>query len=203
MLQNSQKTKQYYKNKKSVLKGEQNHNDGLYDVKFRKPTTTHNNILTKTHHEKINLLIQVDKNKSELAQFLHGTLFSPAISTLTKAIANNHFLTWPGIKKWNFKKLVANSIPMNLGHLNQERKNLQSTKNKKTNSDNINNCFFLHHEKEKCSIAFSTIHTIVQKQTAYGDLTGQFPYKSLTGNKYIYVMYDYDSNVILEQATQN
>ena len=42
-----------------------------------------------------------------------------------------------------------------------------------------------------------------RKQTAYGDLTGQFPFQSSTGNKYIYVMYNYDSNAILVQAIQN
>ena len=47
------------------------------------------------------------------------------------------------------------------------------------------------------------MHPIGEKQTAYGDLTGQFPYNSSTGNKYIYVMYDYDSNAILVQAIQN
>ena len=65
------------------------------------------------------------------------------------------------------------------------------------------NCFFLKHKKEKCNIAFSTIHPYSQKQTAYGDLTGQFPYISSTGNRYIYVMYNYNSNAILVQAIPN
>ena len=61
---------------------------------------------------------------------------------------------------------------MHLGHLNQERKNLQSTKIKKANSDKMeNNCYFPLHEKEKCNMTFSTIHPYIQKQTAYGDLT--------------------------------
>ena len=65
------------------------------------------------------------------------------------------------------------------------------------------NCYFPQHEKEKCNIMFSTIHSYSPKQTAYGDLTGQFPYKSSMGNRYIYVMYDYDSNTILVQAIPN
>ena len=118
----------------------------------------------------------MDKNKSKLAQFSHGILFSPVISTLMKAIANDHFITWPGIEKLNFEKLVMDSVPMNLGHLNQERKNLQSTKHK-LNDDEINNWFFPQHENKKCNIAFSTIHQIKEKKTVYGDLTGQFPFQ--------------------------
>ena len=69
--------------------------------------------------------------------------------------------------------------------------------------ENKNECYFPQHEKEKCNIAFSTIHPYSPKQTAYGDLTGKFPYKSLMVNRYIYVMYDYNSNAILVQAIPN
>ena len=146
-----------------IIQGKQNIKYGLYNVQFKIETNTSrsNDIIGDIKHQKVNVIIQVDKNKAKLAQFLHGTLFSPSISTLKKVISNNHLLTWPGIKKLNFTKLVANIIPMTLGHLNQERKNLQSTKfiTTKTNIDNMENeseCYFLQHEKEKCNIAFST-----------------------------------------------
>ena len=32
------------------------------------------------------------------------------------------------------------------------------------------------------------------KNTTYTDLTGRFSYKSTSGNEYIYVMYDWNSN---------
>ena len=65
------------------------------------------------------------------------------------------------------------------------------------------NCYFPEHRKEKCNMVFSAIHLYSPKQTAYGDITGQFPYKSSTGNRYIYVLYDYNSNAILVQAIPN
>ena len=43
----------------------------------------------------------------------------------------------------------------------------------------------------------------MKKLTAYRDLTGQFPFKYTTGNRYIYVMYNYESNAILVQAIPN
>ena len=69
--------------------------------------------------------------------------------------------------------------------------------------ENENECYFPQIKKEKCNIMFSTIHLYTTKQTAYGDLTGQFPYKSSMGNRYIYVMYNYHLNVILVQAIPN
>ena len=38
---------------------------------------------------------------------------------------------------------------------------------------------------------------------SYGDLTGAFPYTSSRGNKYLYVMYDHDSNGILVTPLKN
>ena len=41
------------------------------------------------------------------------------------------------------------------------------------------------------------------KHMGYGDLTGRFPYLSSQGNKYILIVYDYDSNAILAEAIQS
>ena len=41
------------------------------------------------------------------------------------------------------------------------------------------------------------------KHTAYGDLTGRFPYKSSRGNQYLLVIYDYDSNAILAEPLKS
>ncbi len=63
---------------------------------------------------------------------------------------------------------------MVLGRLNQERKNLQSTKigTKITKMESENECYFPQHEKEKCNMMFSTIHCHTPKHTAYRDLKG-------------------------------
>ena len=42
-------------------------------------------------------IITKDKSKSDLAQYLHDTVFSPSITTFAKAIKNENFITWPGI----------------------------------------------------------------------------------------------------------
>ena len=73
-------------------------------------------------------IITKDKTKTELARYLHGTTFCPSISTFTKAVRNGNFVTWPGIDTLNFDKRIGTTITTELGHLDQERKNLRSTK---------------------------------------------------------------------------
>ena len=41
------------------------------------------------------------------------------------------------------------------------------------------------------------------KEMSYEDLTGAFPYTSSRGYKYLYVLYNYDSNLILVEPLKN
>ena len=51
-------------------------------------------------------------------------------------------------------------------------------------------------------LAFLTIETVEMETGGkiYSDLTGRFPVQSSQGNKYIFVLYDYDSNAIMVEA---
>ena len=69
-------------------------------------------------------IITKDKSKSDLAQYLHDTVFSPSITTFAKAIKNENFITWPGIDTLNFATLLGTTKATELGHLDQERANL-------------------------------------------------------------------------------
>ena len=80
-------------------------------------------------------LISRDKSKTELAQFLHACAFSPSISTFQKIINKGNFVTWPGIDELNFKNLIGSPLATQLGHIDQERKNLQSTKDTDNDED--------------------------------------------------------------------
>ena len=64
----------------------------------------------------------------ELAQYLHACAFSPVISTFQKCINKGNFLSWPGIEKLNFNKLIKTTEATLKGHMDQERKGLRSTK---------------------------------------------------------------------------
>ena len=112
-----------FKNSHLILRGFRNTQDGLWDVSFGPTAPT-----KSTYHLVVNAIIRRDKPKTDLANFFHGCLFSPALVTLQKAIAHNHLLTWPGINQLNFPKLVTDTTNTDMGHLTQERQNLQSTK---------------------------------------------------------------------------
>jgi len=109
------------KNKQIVLQGRRNNKDGLWDIPFTNSPIQHTKQNTKINHN-INFIITKDKSKTELAQFIHATLFSPAIDTLIKAIRNGHLVTFPGIHTLNFEKLLKTTMATEKGHLDQERK---------------------------------------------------------------------------------
>ena len=71
-----------YKHKKLVLQGIRNKWDGLWDV----PLTHSIKSYLPTQQFTINAIIQKDKTKSELANYLHACAFSPAIPTFQQAI---------------------------------------------------------------------------------------------------------------------
>ena len=86
-------------------------------------------ILTmKNLEHTINFIVHKNKSKLELAQYLHACARSPIISTFQKAISNGNFITWPGIENINFNALLKTTIATAKGHLDQERENLQTTK---------------------------------------------------------------------------
>ena len=91
------------------MKGIRNWTNGLWDI-----------ILPQTQQQ-INMIVQKDKTKHELAEYLHTCAFSQALSTFQKAIRKGHFITWPEITEINFEKFIMNKIPTAKGHLDQER----------------------------------------------------------------------------------
>ena len=148
------------------------------------------------------LLCRKDKTKSYLIHYLHACCFSPPIATSLKAVKNGNFITWPGLTENLMRKYLQPSITTAKGHLDQERKNLQTTSTLSPDetidfsprSDSPNN---------KTNDIYAAIVPFHTKTTAYADLTGKFPYRSSRGNQYFLVIYDYDSNAILAETLKN
>lgn len=184
------------KNGKILLSGKRNWSDGLWDVPF-----------TTTGSQKINYIISRDRNKTELAQYLHGCAFSPVISTFQQCINNGNFITWPGIDDLNFKKLIDHTEATIKGHLDQERKNIQSTKQSPVVPvllpSDIKEDAFPDQITTKTQNCFYVIFDLGQTAKTYTDLTGRFPHQSSRGNNYIFLAYNYDGNAILVEAMPN
>ena len=108
-----------YKNNIPVLRRHRNYKD--YETyKFLQKINN--------KEKQLNVIVRRDEKKTELAAYLHACAFSPVLSTLEQVIYKGHLLTWPGIHKLNFNKLLKNIIPAAKGYLDQERKNMQFTK---------------------------------------------------------------------------
>ena len=184
-------------------------------------------------HPKINVILRKKQPQLDLITFLHGACFAPVTSTWVKAIKNGHFTTWPGLTSELVTKYLPTSVYTAKGHLNQERKFLQSTNTKSQDYKVRMETIRLKLERLKAQIkpgaslsdalvqdmhddTFPTsdqpnmkkhevVYSIIQDNsiTAYTDLTGRFPYRSSRGNEYILVGYHYDSNAILVQPLCN
>jgi hypothetical protein len=55
-------------------------------------------------------------------------------------------------------------------------------------------------QEDKCHYLYATT---LETNQIYLDLTGRFPTKLLSGNKYMLILYDYDSNIILSAPMKN
>ena len=209
-----------FKNNKLLLTGFRNQRDGLWDVPLPQQRLITPSSPSYPHHS-ANVIIKKETSKRDLAQYLHACAFSPCVRTFLTAITKGNFITWPGLTPTLIKKHLPPSMFTAKGHMNQENKNLQSTKksykaallqqpsnhNPSLVSYHIENDFHPHrHDMNtpKTHNCFITIcHPSQNQKTGFLDLTGRFPYRSSRGNQYILTVYDYDSNAILVKAIKN
>ena len=153
------------KHGKTLFHGKRNASDGLWDY----------NSENNTPLPSINYIITKNKAKSDLARYYHASLFSPSISTLTKAINNGNLLTWPEITTLNFQELIGTSLATELGHLDQSRKNLRTTKiqavDKISQLPTKTKDVYINWLDNKLTDNLPQVHRKI-----YSDQTGRFPY---------------------------
>jgi hypothetical protein len=192
---------QIFKRNACMLSGTRNKIDGLWDIAL--PTSRPTSTSRPKAPLQLNAIIRKDISKTNLVQYLYGCLGSPVVSTWKLAIANGNFITWPGIDTLSIDAHLPKNIASAKGHMDQERKNLQSTRIKLATDtieiENDDDAFFpiADAPNVKTFAACAQIVPFVVKNTAYHDLTGRFPHRSPRGNESLLVVYDHDSNSIL------
>jgi hypothetical protein len=122
---------------------------------------------------------------------------------LKTAINNGNFISWPGINTLSIDKHLPKSIDSAKGHLDQERKNLQSTKPRFAPDDKDEFLPISDAQNIKTFEACAAIVPFLAKNTAYHDLMGRFPHRSSRSNEYLLIVYDHDSNSILKCPLKN
>ena len=181
------------KENKVLLKGKQKNNLYLVDMK-------NDDIMTEIKPD-TSLANHVYENKSniDLVMHYHQACWSPAKATWIAAIKKNYFATWPGLTAELVQKYLPKSEHTVKGHLKQDFKNKNSTKQDEVQKsmDNITQ-FTSQDNKTRTHDVFLTVTDLQGKICT--DQTGRFPVTSSRGNKYIMIAYDYDSNTINAEA---
>jgi hypothetical protein len=118
-------------------------------------------------------------------------------STWITAIQNGNFASWPGLTEHAVEKHLSKSTSTTKGHLNQQRQNARTTKIKDA-KDIVTEPDIENGLKTQFVYAAT-----IDAGQIYTDQTGRFPVVSSKGNKYIMILYDYDSNAILAQPIKD
>ncbi|KAI2502231.1 hypothetical protein MHU86_12203 [Fragilaria crotonensis] len=150
---------------------------------------------------------------AELVAFAHAALFSPALSTLTKALDRGYLPQCMGLTSQALRKHPPHSVATIKGHLDQTRKNQRSTKTAPPLpalpppdaefSDEEADAFPVSDPDNARSHHCYTAIVDAASGQIYSDQTGKFIVASSTGNNYILVVYDYDSNSILVEPMRS
>jgi hypothetical protein len=176
------------KNKECVMRGSRDTKSRLWRFDLKQKFEKHE---VKCNHAHDN------NSQKALINYLHAACFSPVKSTWITAIKNGNFLSWSGLTEHAVEKHLSKSTATTKGHLNQQRQNARTTQIKSTNENNQETD--IDHGIKTQFVYAATIDA----GQIYTDQTGRFPVVSSKGNKYIMILYDYDSNAILAQLIKD
>ena len=142
---------------------------------------------------------------ANMVAFMHAAFFSPALSTLEKALQKGYIPNIPGFTAATLKKHPPQSAAMIKGHLDQTRQNVRSTKLTNNIQEDSDDEFYPIQltlpGDEEANYCYATVFS--QSGKMYSDQTGNFFQASSKGNLLIMVLYDYDSNAILAEPIKN
>ena len=177
----------YNKHNQPVITGIRNHTTRLYEQHI----PTHN----KQNIHQANATLPTT-NLQEHLKYLHQCAFSPTMRTWIQAVKKGHFKTWPGVTVEVIQHYLPKSKATMLGHLDQQRKKIQSTKLNNDDQDTMHTPSPLEKGLSTHALYAATICYNEPTGKLYTDLMGRFPVQSSRGHKYILVTYNFDSNSI-------
>ena len=134
----------------------------------------------------------------EAIRWMHAVCRYPIKSTWLKAVKAGNYIGWLLLTERNVNKYYPETTETPKGHMNQTQKNMQSTKLKPTSWEQptpLKEPDVAQLKGKKVRDVFTPIYEV--QETIFSNQTGQFPMQSQSGNKYIMVMVEIDSNAIL------
>ena len=133
-------------------------------------------------------------------RYLHAALGFPTKATWLKAIRLGNFVGWPLVTVENVSAHYPETDETPKGHMNAQRQGVRSTKPKASADFETASDAKQARGKKEQDVYFKVYD---MKHTIYSDQTGRFPVQSKSGNKYVMVMVEIDSNAILVEAMKS
>ena len=203
-----------HKNNKEIIRGGRDPITRMWTVPFTVDDDPPETALhTAEVSPKLAYNAYTKKSTADLVTYHHIFLGSIAPPTLIKAIKHGFLTTFPGPTGKAVQKYLPKSIPYYMSHIHKIRQNTRSTTKPSveelmTTDDatfdplppprKINNRI---HQVGIQSIDHDDFTNL--KGMILTDQTGGFPITSRKGNKYVMVLYDYDTNANLETPIKN
>eukprot|EP00957_Ditylum_brightwellii_P069851 5304671-Ditylum_brightwellii.AAC.1 len=101
------------------------------------------------------------------------------------------------------EKHLPKTIATAKGHMQQQRKNLCSTK-KKPEPEKVEEDIIDTTTESKEDATGELYGKVIENTNKiYTDLTGKFPHRSSRGSQYLFVLHDYDGNSIMVKPIKN
>jgi hypothetical protein len=129
---------------------------------------------------------------SDTIAYLHAACFSPVKETWISAIEVGNFTGWPAFSPDSVRKYLNKADATVKGHMNQQRQHTRSTQKwvpfvaPTLTPEDTGKTYFVY-------------ATIVNSGQIHSDQICRFPTTSAKANKYVLVLYDYDTNNILTE----
>ena len=129
---------------------------------------------------------------------MHALCGYPVNSTWIKTIKAGSYVVWPMLTENNVARYYPDTNETPKRHLNQSRKNVRSTKPKRTALEVPKTATLQGH---KARDVYTSMYEV--RKNFFSEQTWQFPTYLQQGNKYIMVMVEIDRNAIQVKSINN
>jgi hypothetical protein len=175
---------------KTLMKGSRDLTTGLWRINLCQNKPSCNMAPKEAQIHSVNNVYCLS-NTGALVNCLHKAEFSCTKSALIHAVKKGHLATWPGLMEEAINKHLKLTPAAAMGHINQKRQNILSTKEKllETEDEDI----IPMGSGEKTHLVFAVV---LDQGQIHTDLTGNLPTRSSKGNNRLMICYSYDANYI-------
>ena len=142
------------------------------------------------------------KTTPELIRYYHAAAGFPTQPTWIKAIKNNQFASWPGLRVDAARKHFPESTETWKGHGRKIKSGLRSTRQIAIEEEAE---AVTKQPTKKQRTTFATTYDLhdEMERKSYSDQTGRFPVRSYRGHQYIMILLEVDSDAILAEPLKN